>query len=101
MENTVERQILSRFSDKQLRQELYKRNKPAKVSERDKPKCFNCKYKVCFSDAVKMKKKGMLTMKFSTIVRSSICLINECSHDKGYYRSISNNNECGKFENKR
>lgn len=92
--------ILSQFSDKQLRQELYRRNKPVKVSKRDKPKCINCKHKVCFTDAVKMQKKGLLTMKFSTFMRNAICLVNEDEYSKGYYRSVRNCTGCGKFEKK-
>lgn len=34
---------LSEYTDKELRQELYRRSKKNKISERDKKKCFNCK----------------------------------------------------------
>lgn len=49
---------LSEYTDKELRQELYRRSKKNKVSERDKKKCFNCKNRIPYTKAKIMARKG-------------------------------------------
>lgn len=41
---------LSKYTDKELRQELYMRNKKNKISEKDKEKCLNCVHRICYSN---------------------------------------------------
>lgn len=47
---------LSEYTDKELRQELYRRSKKNKISERDKKKCFNCKHRIPYTKAKKNSK---------------------------------------------
>lgn len=49
---------LSEYTDKELRQELYRRSKKNKISERDKKKCFNCKNRIPYTKAKIMAKRG-------------------------------------------
>lgn len=45
---------LSKYTDKELRQELYMRNKKNKISEKDKEKCLNCVHRICYSKAIRL-----------------------------------------------
>lgn len=47
---------LSKYTDKELRQELYMRNKKNKISEKDKEKCLNCVHRICYSKAIRLEK---------------------------------------------
>lgn len=49
---------LSEYTDKELRQELYRRSKKNKISERDKKKCFNCKNRIPYTKAKIMAERG-------------------------------------------
>jgi hypothetical protein len=57
---------LSEYTDKELRQELYRRSKKNKISERDKKKCFNCKNRIPYTKAKIMARKGILPFKYSS-----------------------------------
>lgn len=53
---------LSKYTDKELRQELYMRNKKNKISEKDKEKCLNCVHRICYSKAIRLEKKALASI---------------------------------------
>lgn len=94
---------LSEYTDKELRQELYRRSKKNKISERDKKKCFNCKNRICYSEACKLEKKNELPFKLNHFGCRAICL-KRCGDE--YYNTdehlqVRNNMQgCVFFKNK-
>lgn len=59
---------LSEYTDKELRQELYRRSKKNKISERDKKKCFNCKNRIPYTKAKIMARKGFYHLNIVLLV---------------------------------
>lgn len=64
---------LYEYTEKELRQELYRRSKINKISKRDENKCFNCKNRLCYTDAKRLANKGELPYKLNTFGLGSIC----------------------------
>lgn len=90
---------LSEYTDKELRQELYRRSKKNKISERDKKKCFNCKNRIPYTKAKIMAKKGLLPFKYSSLSILPICL--KCKDMDGYHMQVCNHKfSCNLFERK-
>lgn len=88
---------LSEYTDKELRQELYRRSKKNKISERDKKKCFNCKHRIPYTKAKKIAK--LLPFKSGLFPFRSICL--KCKNMDGYHLIVSNHTfSCNLFEKK-
>lgn len=95
---------LSKYTDKELRQELYMRNKKNKISEKDKEKCLNCVHRICYSKAIRLEKKHLLPFKFDHFMYKAICLKRHGteSWNKDYHLSVSNNTKgCDLFKNKK
>ena len=90
---------LSEYTDKELRQELYRRSKNNKISERDKKKCFNCKNRIPYTKAKIMARKGLLPFKYSSFGLGAICL--KCKDMSGYHLRVFNHEfSCNLFERK-
>lgn len=90
---------LSEYTDKELRQELYRRSKKNKISERDKKKCFNCKNRIPYTKAKIMARKGLLPFKYSSFGLGAICL--KCKDMNGYHLQVfKHENSCNLFERK-
>lgn len=95
---------LSKYTDKELRQELYRRNKKNKISEKDKKKCLNCVYRICYTEAVRLEKKHLLPFKLDRFMRKAICLKRHGTEtgDKCYHLLVNNNTKgCDLFKNKK
>ena len=85
---------LSEYTDKELRQELYRRSK-----KKDKKKCFNCKNRIPYTKANIMARKGLLPFKYSSFGLGAICL--KCKDMNGYHlRVFSHETSCNLFERK-
>lgn len=90
---------LSEYTDKELRQELYRRSKKNKISERDKKKCLNCKERIPYTKAKIMARKGLLPFKYSSFGLEAICL--KRKDINGYHLRVFNDGtSCNLFEKK-
>lgn len=90
---------LSEYTDKELRQELYRRSKKNKISERDKKKCFYCKNRIPYTKAKIMARKGLLPFKYNSFGLGAICL--KCKDMNGYHlRVVNHGYSCNLFERK-
>lgn len=93
---------LSEYTDKELRQELYRRSKKNKIAKEIK-KCFNCKNRICYSEACRLEKRNKLPFKLNHFGYRSICL-KRCgkeSYNKDEHLQVNKNMlGCDLFKNK-
>lgn len=91
-------ELLKVYSNKELRQELYRRKSLNKVKAHT---CFHCKYKICYTRAKKMEKKGLLKYAVDNFGQSAMCLVHNNESCPNYYKRTSNWQTCDKFEPKK
>lgn len=93
-------EYLKGITDKELSRELYRRKSLNKVKAVPHT-CFHCKYKICYTQAKKMEKKGLLEYAVDNFGQSAMCLIRTNKFSPTYYDRTNNWQTCDKFEPKK
>lgn len=90
---------LSEYTTEELQKELNKRRKEKPKIK--KPKCFNCKNRICYTKAKIMERKGELKYKVHSFRISSICLKARSPFYEDEYLNVSNSSKaCEYYEPK-